>query len=1783
MHESAEPNRHSPLRRIALLGVLFVAAVLSCGKDVTGPLGSAVRYARGLAFNPIFPPAFQAAGGSSSGVVDFTSVHVVLHHSDGTVALDTLVDFPAGQDSLTVDLTVKLLDNAPSTGEPMSLDLGYLNAAGVVVFQGGPVSVTAAPPSASGTPNPPVQVPVTYTGPGASAVSVAISPRTQTVIAGSPFSFSAIAKDASGNTLAAPIIWNSLDPAIATITSAAAGNGVAQNLRGTARIIAQLFSGGSDTVLVNVLLPASQIIAQSGNAQSGVVGANLANPLVVKVAASDGVGVAGTTVNFAVASGGGSVSNAAVVSDANGLAQTTFKLGPGTGTQTVTASAASLNNSPLTFSATAQPATATKLVVTTGPVNGVAGIALAPVVITAEDNNGNAATTFTGPVTIAFGTNTTGATLSGTATVNAVAGVATFGGLTINKNGTAYTLVATGTGLTSATTGTFDIAAGAPNKLLFTVQPTGTTANAAMTPAIVVNAQDSQGNATPSFTGAVTLAFATNPTTATLGGTLTVTAVAGAATFSGISVSAPGTGYSLSASATGLTSATSSLFNTGGGVAASMSVASGGGQTGTSGSALAQPVVIQVSDAGSNPVAGTTVTFAVVTGGGSVAPISGITNAAGQVQTTWTLGATIGSQSISATSAGLAGSPLTINAIGTSGAATQLTIGTQPTNAVAGVAISPPIVIVAKDASNNPVPSFVGNVTLAFGANPGGSTLGGTVTVAAVAGIATFSTINLNKAGVGYTLVASSGALTTATTNTFNITNAAASTLSIAAGQGQTGNTSTALATPLGVTIVDAFGNAVSGVTVNWATPSGGSFAPASSVTNAAGVATSVWTLGPVGGAQTATATSGALIGSPAAFNATATLAAFSKTWTGATNTSWTTATNWAPSGAPAAGDSVNIPSGGNQPTISSAVTVKHLTVASGAVLTLSSAPTVTVSGNLSVLGTVSGSGTVALSGTGTVKGTITPSVSVTGTYSASGVVSVTGNVTVTGSLDMNGQFVNISGAFTTTGSGTITMNSGATVSVVGSVSFGGGSETGLITAGTFTAQGDFTQIGGATSFVASGTNVVTLAGTAAQNVTMGSPATAAFWNVTFSNTAGVTLASNITVTNLVNVAAGTVTGTGMTATVGNMNFGAGFTAANIVFTGPAISTAVVNGNATFTNNPTLLNLNVTVNGNVRVTGNLQLNSHFLTVNGSFRTTGSGQLTMVNAGDSALVTGNASFNGGVEAGILTNGKLMIAGNFVQVTGSGGGQEFKATAGHTTVLNGTGAQTISFANPDTTQGASCTLSCFGNLTIGNTGGSVTFNSSAAHGGKLRVLAGVTSVTSTSPIYVTDSTITPAGAAVQFTHLDTKGNLGIDTTATVIDTIVFRGTAAQIIPTGSYNETIVKGSPTVGAGGFTANGNLPVDGGSFALGGQAVSVLGGFLTTGTGVLVMTNPLDSLLVVGQATFAGGAEGGDLTNGALVLFQGIAVSGAGQFSASGNHVTVLVGPTSGGCDCTNLIPAHHGTISASATRSSSRTPDLLKALIAARRAKALAGAKLARSQAAALKAARKALASKWTPSTNGIRMAAAAGKNARLPHPIQPRALAAVKSRSLADVRINGPRISAPRAPISAGGGRRASSIFVQSYSDSAVYVTFATPTGNQFANVRIVGEAEWQTLAAAAGRVLVDTTGDISGNGQLTVGDSLIGSANSTLELETVELFGVLADTGTFEPDTTVFSGTTQTMPSQVGYTIGLDYNNVVVNSPALGIPAEDDAEIDVFGSLFIQNSGVLRVGVPITAMQ
>ena len=449
----AFPASSAPVRRVFLLGAALVVAMISCGREVTAP--SASRFARGISFSSQFPGPLQQVSGGAASVVPFTKVRVLLDHSNGFIALDTVIGFPAGSDQLTLAFTVQLLHGSPANGELMTLNLAYINTAGDTVFRGGPVTVLVVP-SAAGQPAP-VQVPLTYSGAGSTAKSVRISPKALSVAAGDIFTFTAAALDANGVAIPnTPIVWTTLDPSVATLASAAAGVGTARTVRGTAQIQAQLLTGPADVATLTVLPKASTIVAVSGTGQSGAGGAVLPLPVIVKVTATDGLPMAGVPVVFAATSGG-AVGAPSVTTDASGLAQATWTLGPSVGAQSLTATAVGISGSPVTFGATSTSGLATRLVVATQPANGVIGAALAAIVITAQDAGGNVSSSFSGPVTVALAANPGGATLGGAKTVSASAGVAIFSTLTIDKAATGYTLVGSASGLTPATTSPFNV------------------------------------------------------------------------------------------------------------------------------------------------------------------------------------------------------------------------------------------------------------------------------------------------------------------------------------------------------------------------------------------------------------------------------------------------------------------------------------------------------------------------------------------------------------------------------------------------------------------------------------------------------------------------------------------------------------------------------------------------------------------------------------------------------------------------------------------------------------------------------------------------------------------------------------------------------------------------------------------------------------------------------------------------------------------------------------------------------------------------------------------------------------------------------------------------------------------------------------------------------------------------------------------------------------------------------------------------------------------------------
>jgi autotransporter-associated beta strand protein/parallel beta-helix repeat protein len=115
--------------------------------------------------------------------------------------------------------------------------------------------------------------------------------------------------------------------------------------------------------------------------------------------------------------------------------------------------------------------TPTTLVFTTQPGSALINAPLSPQpVVTVLDEIGGTATQFGGSVSLAIGSNPGGGILSGVTSLNAVNGVATFAGLSIDAAGAGYTLAATSAGLAGATSAAFDILSPAP--VLASISPT---------------------------------------------------------------------------------------------------------------------------------------------------------------------------------------------------------------------------------------------------------------------------------------------------------------------------------------------------------------------------------------------------------------------------------------------------------------------------------------------------------------------------------------------------------------------------------------------------------------------------------------------------------------------------------------------------------------------------------------------------------------------------------------------------------------------------------------------------------------------------------------------------------------------------------------------------------------------------------------------------------------------------------------------------------------------------------------------------------------------------------------------------------------------------------------------------------------------------------------------------------------------------------------------------------------------------------------------------------------
>ncbi|MBM4215963.1 MAG: hypothetical protein FJ173_07325, partial [Gammaproteobacteria bacterium] len=192
-----------------------------------------------------------------------------------------------------------------------------------------------------------------------------------------------------------------------------------------------------------------------------------------------------------------------------------------------------------------------------------------------------------------------------------------------------------------------------------------------------------------------------------------------------------------------------------------------------SGAAFSTQPVLQLRDDSNNAIgqSGMVITLSLSAGATVVGTATATTNASGvatftNVGLTGTIGTTY---TLTYSAPGLTSVTQTLTA--TAGPANRVVFTTQPSGSALGKNFGSQPVVEIQDQYGNRV-SSTASVTLAIGTNPGSGALLGTATINAVAGTASFSNLAISKAGVGYTITASSSELVSATSTAFTITSA---------------------------------------------------------------------------------------------------------------------------------------------------------------------------------------------------------------------------------------------------------------------------------------------------------------------------------------------------------------------------------------------------------------------------------------------------------------------------------------------------------------------------------------------------------------------------------------------------------------------------------------------------------------------------------------------------------------------------------------------------------------------------------------------------------------------------------------------------------------------------------------------------------------------------------------------------------------------------------------------------------------------------------------------------
>jgi hypothetical protein len=472
---------------------------------------------------------------------------------------------------------------------------------------------------------------------------------------------------------------------------------------------------GCGETTVSVPLPAARVEAVADGSVQGPAGGLLADPIEVRVFGTDEQPLSGATVTF-TATQGGSVDPASAVTDGNGVALTRWTLGTTAGSNVLTATAESGVSAMVTATVTAARAATVSLVAgdrQTAPAG--SAVSIAPSVRVA-DAFGNLVPGV--PVTFSV-LSGGGRVVDGVGTTDAQ-GVAAVGswilGPTVGAQSLAARVEESGvvnnpivfTATATAPTGAEMVATAGDNQQA----PVGRLVPIA--PTVVV--RDAAGDGVP---GAI-VTFSATAGGGSVVGSRQVTDASGTATVGGWFLGPlPGTNR-LTASSPGLGPVRFTATGVAG-LPVSMVAVSQTTQSAPVDTRVSDPPSVIVRDAQGIPVPGVRVAFTVTDGGGTVVGSPDTTNANGiAAVTSWTLGATVGPNTVTATAEGLPS--VTFDATGTAGAAARvIAIAGAAETAVQGTAVDNPPTVRVTDGSGNRV---IG-ATVTFAVLQGGGTATG--------------------------------------------------------------------------------------------------------------------------------------------------------------------------------------------------------------------------------------------------------------------------------------------------------------------------------------------------------------------------------------------------------------------------------------------------------------------------------------------------------------------------------------------------------------------------------------------------------------------------------------------------------------------------------------------------------------------------------------------------------------------------------------------------------------------------------------------------------------------------------------------------------------------------------------------------------------------------------------------------------------------------------------------------------------------------------------------------